>query len=63
MVVINMKDTFRTISLWIIVWSVLEYLIPGDITNFSLGVYIGAVVGYFVYGLSDYLEKKEKNGI
>ena len=58
-----MKDTFKILISWIIVWSVFEYLIPGDITNFSLGIYIGAITGYFIYGLSDYLEKKKKNEI
>jgi uncharacterized membrane-anchored protein len=58
-----MKDTFKIIITWIIVWSVFDYLIPGDMSNFTLGVYIGVIVGYFVYGLSVYLEKKKKNGI
>ena len=56
-----MKDTFKVIGIWIVLWSMLEFIIiPGTINIFSLGVYSGVVFGYLFSEYSNYLEKERK---
>jgi len=48
----------KIIIAWIIVWSILELIIPGPILKTSLMLYIGTILGYSLSYFDDFCKEK-----
>ena len=56
----KIKDTTRTILIWILIWTIIEFFIPGDLSITSFTLYLGACLGY-IAGVFMNGNKKERN--
>lgn len=54
-------DVVLTLLIWISLWVILEWLIPGDVKETTITLYIGACLGYIMCTFTAKFKRKKKD--